>query len=173
MIKERGFQDFKISKDMISQGFELVKDQTRKVFVHFISMMKNIEYDVNSTIERFDKEEDPFSNSKSPHRLSSSVEFHDPIFTLDSFVGSIGGSGGSSWSTANLSNSMANILGLSSINIEEERRAEINVECIHPESSPSKCDRVDDRLSARSNHPHLLDPYRRDVLRYFLQDRGS
>lgn len=52
-MKQTGDKKIDEMKGIVADFASSIKDDIRKTFVHFISLMKNIEYDVNTEIEVF------------------------------------------------------------------------------------------------------------------------
>ena len=52
-LKLAGDNKIDLFKDVAKEYVNYAKDDIRKTFVHFVSLMKNIEYDVNAELEVF------------------------------------------------------------------------------------------------------------------------
>ena len=109
--KKQAVQLEEAFKSQLQESFSNVKDDVRKSFVHFISLLKNIEYDLNAELEKFDKDELAVEESL---RSFESLPIKEIKFDFDDLS--------RNYSTKNqsLTESMINMLGFNNVDIDAE-----------------------------------------------------
>ncbi len=110
-VKKQAVQLEEAFKSQLQESFSNVKDDVRKSFVHFISLLKNIEYDLNAELEKFDKDELAVEESL---RSFESLPIKEIKFDFDDLS--------RNYSTKNqsLTESMINMLGFNNVDIDAE-----------------------------------------------------
>lgn len=86
--------------------------------VHFISLLKNVEYDVNAEVEKFDKDE---PNLEDAIATLDSFSLKNVSFDFDELTRSSAGK------PQSLTESMINILGFNSLDVEDDKN-EMNID---------------------------------------------
>jgi hypothetical protein len=109
--KKQAVQLEEAFKSQLQESFSNVKDDVRKSFVHFISLLKNIEYDLNAELEKFDKDELAVEESL---RSFESLPIKEIKFDFDDLS--------RNYSTKNqsLTESMISMLGFNNVDIDAE-----------------------------------------------------
>ena len=98
-------------KSQLQESFSNVKDDVRKSFVHFISLLKNIEYDLNAELEKFDKDELTVAESL---QTFESLPVKEITFEFEDL------SRNYSVKTQSLTDSMISMLGFNNVDIDAE-----------------------------------------------------
>jgi EAL domain-containing protein (putative c-di-GMP-specific phosphodiesterase class I) len=110
-LKTRAVQLEDGFKAQLQDSFSNVKDDVRKSFVHFISLLKNIEYDLNAELEKFDKDELTVEDSL---KSFESLPIKEIKFDFDDISKS------NSTKNQSLTESMINMLGFNNVDVDAE-----------------------------------------------------
>lgn len=97
-----------------------IKDDIRKTFVHYISLLKNIEYDVNQEVTQFDTEEIQLDDVK---QAIDALPMKDIKFELQDVTASA--LNASKVTKPSLTESVINLLGFSNVDIEDEQKQSV------------------------------------------------
>lgn len=93
-----------------------LKDDVRKSFVHYISLLKNIEYDVNSELAEFDKEE--FTQADIKESINTLPVKEIKFELSESTAADLNAS---KTTKQSLTESMINMLGFNNVDIEDDK----------------------------------------------------
>ncbi len=102
--------------DLTNVLMNALKDDVRKAFIHYISLLKNLEYDMNSELSEFDKEEFSIDDVKTELGSLPSKEIRFEV--NDSTASDLNSS---KIQKQSLTESMINMLGLTSVETEDDK----------------------------------------------------
>ena len=120
LIKDKGQRNIDTMRDLTEVILGGIKDDIRKTFVHYISLLKNIEYDVNQEVTQFDTEEIQLDDVK---QAIDALPMKDIKFELQDVTASA--LNASKITKPSLTESVINLLGFSNVDIEDEQKESV------------------------------------------------
>lgn len=132
-----------------------LKDDVRKAYIHYISLLKNLEYDMNSELSEFDKEEFSIDDIKADLGTlpAKEIKFEVSETTASDLNSS------KMVQKQSLTESMINMLGFTSVDLEDDKTDAVSyyltnrtwIQCLLPFSENLYLEKIQSSLIGKLN----------------------